>query len=201
MANSAATISPKPFRLISPSLEKPTRVFNPPNFSVPSIRRQSFPARGIALLPVLGRRPFSLKINSRPHARRLKQPLKNSFLKRKFQAQGQKRAQVAQISKMGSLREIQKLIGGSDRSGIGFQEIAIELRHLGVMDLWVKDARVPGAFRRPEELIALVVAPRSLTRASSKQCRQYLHGTRSIRFCFMALDSQAVHGHADGWGG
>ncbi len=29
---------------------------------------------------------------------------------------------------------------------------------MGVVDLWVKDARVPGAFRRPEELIALVVA-------------------------------------------
>jgi hypothetical protein len=33
-----------------------------------------------------------------------------------------------------------------------------ELRHLGVVDLWVKDALVPGAFRPTEELIALVVA-------------------------------------------
>jgi transcriptional regulator with XRE-family HTH domain len=54
---------------------------------------------------------------------------------------------------------IQKLIGGSDRPGSDLREIAIELRHLGVVDLWVKDALVPGAFRRAEELIALIVAP------------------------------------------
>jgi transcriptional regulator with XRE-family HTH domain len=54
---------------------------------------------------------------------------------------------------------IQKLIGGSDRPGTELREIAIELRHLGVVDLWVKDAQVPGTFRRAEDLIALVVAP------------------------------------------
>jgi hypothetical protein len=54
---------------------------------------------------------------------------------------------------------IQKLIGGSERPGTELPDIAIELRHLGVVDLWVKDALVPGAFRRPEELVALVVAP------------------------------------------
>jgi transcriptional regulator with XRE-family HTH domain len=54
---------------------------------------------------------------------------------------------------------IQKLIGGSDRPGTDLREIAIELRHLGVVDLWVKDALVPGAFRPTEELIALVAAP------------------------------------------
>jgi hypothetical protein len=54
---------------------------------------------------------------------------------------------------------IQRLIGGADRPGTQLRDVAIELRHLGVVDLWVKDALVPGAFRRPEELIALVVAP------------------------------------------
>jgi transcriptional regulator with XRE-family HTH domain len=54
---------------------------------------------------------------------------------------------------------VQKLIGGSDRPGTDLRDIAIELRYLGVVDLWVRGARVPGAFRRVEELIALVVAP------------------------------------------
>ena len=35
--------------------------------------------------------------------------------------------------------------------------MALELRSLGITDLWVKDAVVPGAFRRAEELIALAV--------------------------------------------
>jgi transcriptional regulator with XRE-family HTH domain len=54
---------------------------------------------------------------------------------------------------------IQKLIAGSDRPGTDLRDIVIELRQLGIVDLWVRDAQVPGAFRRPEELIALVVAP------------------------------------------
>jgi transcriptional regulator with XRE-family HTH domain len=54
---------------------------------------------------------------------------------------------------------VQNLIAGSDRPGTDLRDIAIELRHLGLVDLWVKDALVPGAFRRAEELIAAVVAP------------------------------------------
>jgi len=50
-------------------------------------------------------------------------------------------------------------MGGADRPGTELRNIAIELRHLGIIDLWVKDAAVPGAFRRPEELVVLVVAP------------------------------------------
>jgi transcriptional regulator with XRE-family HTH domain len=49
------------------------------------------------------------------------------------------------------------LLVGSDRPGIEPRHLAVELRCLGVADLWVKDAVVPGAFRRAEELIALVV--------------------------------------------
>jgi len=54
---------------------------------------------------------------------------------------------------------IQRSIGGLDRPGTELCDIAIELRHLGLVDLWVKGTAVPGAFRRPEELIALVVHP------------------------------------------
>jgi transcriptional regulator with XRE-family HTH domain len=53
---------------------------------------------------------------------------------------------------------IQKLIGGSNRPGTELREMALELRYLGIVDLWVKDAVVPGAFRRAEEVIAWAVA-------------------------------------------
>ena len=55
---------------------------------------------------------------------------------------------------------IEKLIAGSDRPGEGLRDIAIELRHLGLVDLWVEDSVVPGAFRRPEEVIARAVSGR-----------------------------------------
>ena len=53
---------------------------------------------------------------------------------------------------------LEKLIGGSDRPGDRLSDIAIELRHLGLIDLWVRDSVVPGAFRRPEEVIAQAVS-------------------------------------------
>jgi transcriptional regulator with XRE-family HTH domain len=53
---------------------------------------------------------------------------------------------------------IQKLIGGSDRPGTELHDIAVELRHLGIADLWVKEALIPGAFRRSEEVIAQTVS-------------------------------------------
>jgi transcriptional regulator with XRE-family HTH domain len=45
----------------------------------------------------------------------------------------------------------------TDRPGPTLREIAIELRRLGVVDLWVRDPLVPGAFRAPEEIVALAV--------------------------------------------
>lgn len=47
---------------------------------------------------------------------------------------------------------------GRERSGNGVQDLAIELRHLGLLDLWVESPIVPGAFRHPEEVVALTVA-------------------------------------------
>lgn len=55
---------------------------------------------------------------------------------------------------------IEKLLTGSDRPGDDLREIAIELRHLGLVDLWVDDPVVPGAFRRSEEVIARAVSGR-----------------------------------------
>lgn len=67
--------------------------------------------------------------------------------------------QLLRIAKALDL-SIQRLLGGSDRPGTGRKDIAIELLCLGMADLWVKDATVPGAFRRPEEVVALAVSGR-----------------------------------------
>lgn len=55
---------------------------------------------------------------------------------------------------------LQRLTTGADRPGVGLRDIAIELRHLGLVDLWVESPSVPGAFRRPEELLARAVSGR-----------------------------------------
>ena len=73
---------------------------------------------------------------------------------------GQRWPTLSQILRIASALDvsIQRLMTGSDRPGIQLSDIAIELRHLGIADLWVKDAAVPGAFRPAEEVIALAVS-------------------------------------------
>jgi transcriptional regulator with XRE-family HTH domain len=75
---------------------------------------------------------------------------------------GQRRPTLDQFLRIAKALEvpIQKLISGSDRPGTELRDIAIELRHLGIADLWVKDVVVPGGFRRAEEVIALAVGGR-----------------------------------------
>jgi transcriptional regulator with XRE-family HTH domain len=53
---------------------------------------------------------------------------------------------------------IQHLLTGADRPGIGLEGLSMELRRLGIVDLWVRDASVPGSFRRPEEVISLALS-------------------------------------------
>jgi transcriptional regulator with XRE-family HTH domain len=53
---------------------------------------------------------------------------------------------------------IQRFFSGTDRPGNRTKDMAVELRRLGMIDLWVREALVPGAFRRNEELIALAVS-------------------------------------------
>jgi transcriptional regulator with XRE-family HTH domain len=60
-------------------------------------------------------------------------------------------ARVLQIS-------LQWFLNGSHGPGTDLADMAIELQHLGIVDLWVPEARVPGAFRPREELVALAVA-------------------------------------------
>jgi transcriptional regulator with XRE-family HTH domain len=73
---------------------------------------------------------------------------------------GHRRPTLAQLFRIARALDVstQKLIAGSDRPGTALREIAVELRNLGIADLWVKDVVVPCAFRRTEELIALVVS-------------------------------------------
>jgi hypothetical protein len=56
---------------------------------------------------------------------------------------------------------IQWLLTGTHRPGPELRDVAVELRHLGVVDLFVPDARVPGAFRPPEQLVARILSGRS----------------------------------------
>jgi transcriptional regulator with XRE-family HTH domain len=53
---------------------------------------------------------------------------------------------------------IQRFFSGTDRPGNRTKDMVVELRRLGMIDLWVREALVPGAFRRNEELIALAVS-------------------------------------------
>jgi hypothetical protein len=55
---------------------------------------------------------------------------------------------------------LHRLVAGADRPGDGLHDVAIELRNLGLVDLWVEDPIVPGAFRRPEEVVARAVSGR-----------------------------------------
>jgi putative transcriptional regulator len=65
--------------------------------------------------------------------------------------------QLLQIARALDL-PLQRFLSGGDRPGGGVRDIAIELRSLGLIDLWVEAPVVPGAFRRPEEVIARAVA-------------------------------------------
>jgi len=68
-------------------------------------------------------------------------------------------AQLLQIAR-GLDLPLQQLLSGRNRPGRGVREIAIELRSLALIDLWVETPLVPGAFRRPEEVVSLVIAAR-----------------------------------------
>ena len=72
---------------------------------------------------------------------------------------GQRRPTLDQLIRIAKALDysIEGLVGGSNRPGRELRHMAVELRSLGMADLWVKDAVVPGMFRRAEELSALAV--------------------------------------------
>jgi transcriptional regulator with XRE-family HTH domain len=76
---------------------------------------------------------------------------------------GQRRPTLDQFLRLARALDVsvQRLLSGSERPGNELGDIAVELRRLGVADLWVKGSTVPGSFRRPEEVIALTVSGRA----------------------------------------
>jgi putative transcriptional regulator len=52
---------------------------------------------------------------------------------------------------------VQRFLSGTNRPGYTWEELAFELKALGLIDLWVTAPRVPGAFHRPEDVIATLV--------------------------------------------
>jgi transcriptional regulator with XRE-family HTH domain len=67
---------------------------------------------------------------------------------------------LAQLVQLARVLEcpIQWFINGQEAPGAGLPEIAVELHHLGVVDLLVAGAVVPGAFRPVEQVLALAVS-------------------------------------------
>jgi transcriptional regulator with XRE-family HTH domain len=66
-------------------------------------------------------------------------------------------AQLLRIARALDL-PLQHFLTGSDWPESGIRGIALELRALGLVDLWVESPLVPGAFRRPEEVMSRAVA-------------------------------------------
>lgn len=66
-------------------------------------------------------------------------------------------AQLAQLARILAV-PIQWFINGQEVPGAGLPELAVELHHLGIVDLLVPDAVVPGAFRPVEQVLALAVS-------------------------------------------
>lgn len=53
---------------------------------------------------------------------------------------------------------VQRFLTGADRAGTGTEDLALELRRLGLVDLKVLGVSVPGAFRAPEEVLNLALS-------------------------------------------
>jgi transcriptional regulator with XRE-family HTH domain len=53
---------------------------------------------------------------------------------------------------------LQWFLTGQNWPGLELRDVAIELQWLGAVDLFVPDARVPGAFRPPEQVVACAVS-------------------------------------------
>jgi transcriptional regulator with XRE-family HTH domain len=72
----------------------------------------------------------------------------------------QRRPTLEQLVRLAQVLQVplQWFLNASNRPGTDLQEFAIELQNLGMADLCIAGARVPGAFRPPEELVALAVS-------------------------------------------
>jgi transcriptional regulator with XRE-family HTH domain len=72
---------------------------------------------------------------------------------------GKRWPSLPQLTKLVEVLEIpfEELLASRDRQDIDLQEIAVELRNLGMVDLRISNARVPGAFHPAEQVISLAL--------------------------------------------
>ncbi len=90
---------------------------------------------------------------------------------------------VAQVLKA----PLQRLITGDLRASTDLKGIAFELYRLGIRDLRISGAQVPGAFRRPEQIIALALKgnqpePRVVAAIPSVLARRKLNVPLTLAF-------------------
>jgi transcriptional regulator with XRE-family HTH domain len=73
---------------------------------------------------------------------------------------GQRLPTVTQLFQLAHVLgvSLQWFIGGSNWPGLELPGLALELQSLGIFDLLVSGAIVPGAFRPPEQVVAVAVA-------------------------------------------
>jgi transcriptional regulator with XRE-family HTH domain len=78
-----------------------------------------------------------------------------------FWEQGLRLPRLDQILRLAAALDapLQLFLSGTNRPPSGLRSTAIELRSLGLVDLWVEAPLVPGAFRPPEQLLALTLRP------------------------------------------
>jgi transcriptional regulator with XRE-family HTH domain len=53
---------------------------------------------------------------------------------------------------------LQWFLTGHNQPGFDLGDMALEFRHLGIVDLFIPDPSVPGAFRLPEQIVACAVS-------------------------------------------
>jgi transcriptional regulator with XRE-family HTH domain len=72
---------------------------------------------------------------------------------------GKRKPKLAHLVRLAHALQLplQWFLTGSVKPGKEPEDIAMELFNLGVVDLWVGDARVPGAFRPPEQVVTLAI--------------------------------------------
>jgi transcriptional regulator with XRE-family HTH domain len=66
---------------------------------------------------------------------------------------------LAQLIRLAKVLEVplQWFLNGHYEPGTDWRELALELYHLGIVDLLIEDPVVPGAFRPPEQVLALAL--------------------------------------------
>lgn len=73
---------------------------------------------------------------------------------------GERQPTLAQLARLAEVLQVslQWFLSGDNYPGTDWRDLAVELHSLGIVDLWIEKPLVPGAFRPPEQLVALAVS-------------------------------------------